>query len=176
LGTQENVPSSSKKSRPSRGSYSTFEAGEHKAAKAVVLQHMAQGASASAAIAAAATSYPLIAIKRQTANSWHKKMNEDALASANGDVASADTSLAAFDRHATAKDGRGNTALTSEEDRQFLQSIIKSRDDRNAGIPRKELICIICELGSTTFKAAENHLDYLIRSKKLPLVSKLHSY
>ena len=32
---------------------------------------------------------------------------------------------------------------------------------------QKEVISVIAELGNVAFKAAENHHDYLIRSKKL---------
>jgi hypothetical protein len=35
-------------------------------------------------------------------------------------------------------------------------------------MPRKEVISVIAEIASVPVKNAENHLDYLIRSKKLP--------
>ena len=54
----------------------------------------------------------------------------------------------------------------SKADRDFLQSIIKARDKHNVGMAQKEVISVIVELGNVAFKAADNHLDYLIRSKK----------
>lgn len=58
--------------------------------------------------------------------------------------------------------------MTSLADRKFLETIIIARDNRNAGMPRKELIGIIAEFAGVSFKTAENHLDYLFRKRHLP--------
>jgi hypothetical protein len=104
-------------------------------------------------------------VKRQTANSWLKKIQKDAIAQTNDD--DGDKKLAAFDRHAVTNTNH-KSSLTTKADRDFLQSVIKARDERNAGMPRKEVISVIAEIASVPVKNAENHLDYLIRSKKLP--------
>lgn len=57
--------------------------------------------------------------------------------------------------------------LTTPAEREFLQSIMIARDQRNSGMTRKEVIAIIANIGGVDLKAAENHLDYLIRSKQL---------
>jgi hypothetical protein len=161
-------PLPSKKPRPSCGSYQSFDGEEYAAVKAVVLEHLAVNGDVAAATKAVGKSHPTIVVKRQTANSWLKKLQKEAVAKTNND--DSDQKLASFDRHAKAKTDLINnkSSLTSNADREFLQSVIKTRDERNAGMTRKEVICVIAEIGSVPFKAAENHLDYLIRSKKLP--------
>jgi hypothetical protein len=43
-----------------------------------------------------------------------------------------------------------------------------SRDEMNKGMTRKEMITLMSELFSVLSKAAENHFDYLIKSKQFP--------
>ena len=58
--------------------------------------------------------------------------------------------------------------LLSAELIQVLQDIIRKRDEINNGVSWKEAIQLIVDLGQCfSSKSAENHLDYLIRSKKL---------
>ena len=60
-------------------------------------------------------------------------------------------------------------ALLSNESIDLLQDIICKRDQTNSGVSRAEAITIIVDLGQAKCrKSAENHLDYLIRKKKLP--------
>jgi hypothetical protein len=59
------------------------------------------------------------------------------------------------------------STLTTQEDRDLLQNIAKARDEMNRGMSRKEMIILMSELFSTSFKAAENHFDYLIKMKQL---------
>ena len=60
------------------------------------------------------------------------------------------------------------TSLLSEHDVIVLQDIIRKRDQNNAGLGRKEAILIIMDLGrAKSFKASKNHLDCLIRAKRL---------
>jgi hypothetical protein len=59
-------------------------------------------------------------------------------------------------------------SLTTLTDCEFLQSVMIARDLRNAGMSRKEAISIIANLGGVNLTSAENHFDYLIRSKQLP--------
>ena len=155
-----------------RGKYIDWSNGEHKAFKAIIMQSLATGGGdINAAIKAAQAVYPTIVIKRQSVNNWLKKMKKDAAKQANKDDTA--KALAQFDRDADGKeltDQNNQVSLTSAADREFLQSVIISRDQRNAGMTRKELIAIIAELGGVKSKRAENHLDYLIRSKKLPNV------
>jgi hypothetical protein len=64
--------------------------------------------------------------------------------------------------------GKGKDVLTTKEDRELPQSIATSRDEMNKGMTRKEMISLILESFSVSSKAAENHLDYLIKSKQFP--------
>ena len=58
-------------------------------------------------------------------------------------------------------------SLTTNSDRELLQHIAKSRDEMNRGMSRKEMIVLIAELFGVPYKTAENHFDYLIKSKQL---------
>ena len=60
-----------------------------------------------------------------------------------------------------------SVCLTTKDDIEFLQSNAKSRDEMNRGMSRKEMIVLISELFCTSYKAAENHIDYLISTKQL---------
>ena len=63
---------------------------------------------------------------------------------------------------------RSSYSLLSTERIQLLQNIVCCRDMTNTGMGRGEVIQIIGDLGQAkNFKTASNHLDYLIRSKKL---------
>ena len=60
------------------------------------------------------------------------------------------------------------TSLLSNESIAVLQDVIRKRDQINTGVSRAEAITIIADLGQAKcLKTAENHLDYLIRSKNL---------
>jgi hypothetical protein len=63
---------------------------------------------------------------------------------------------------------KGKDVLTTKEDRELLQSIATSRDEMNNGMNRKEMISLMSKLFSVLSKAAENHFDYLIKSKQFP--------
>ena len=59
-------------------------------------------------------------------------------------------------------------ALLSNDGVEVLQDIIRKRDQTNNGVSRAEAITIIVDLGQAkSMKTAENHLDYLIRTRKL---------
>jgi hypothetical protein len=130
-----------------------------------VLEHLAINGDVSAAIKAVGKSHPTIVLKRQTANSWLKKMQKEAVSKTNDD--DSDNKLTSFDCHVKT-DPKYKSSLTSNADREFLQPVIKTQDERNTGMSRKEVISVISEIASVPIKTAENHLDYLIRSKKLP--------
>jgi hypothetical protein len=85
------------KPRPSRGSYQSFDREEYAAAKAVVLEHLVINGDVAAAIKAVDKSHPMIVVKRQTANSWLKKVQKEAVVKTNND--DSDKKLASFDRH-----------------------------------------------------------------------------
>ena len=144
-----------------RGSYASYDSSEYKAAKDAILRHLALSGDVAAAIKAVAVSHPTVVIKRTTALGWHKKMRELPLQLTNGN------DLSEFDRHFS-RSKQGPQGLLSIDDREFLQSVIKAHDERNAGMSRKEVIGVIAELGNVGFSKAQNHLDYLIRKKKLP--------
>ena len=56
--------------------------------------------------------------------------------------------------------------LLSTELIEVLQDIIIKRDEINNGVSQKDAIQLIVDLGQCySSKSAENHLDYLIRSK-----------
>jgi len=66
------------------------------------------------------------------------------------------------------------TALLSPGEVEFLRRIIKSRDEINKGMERREVITLIMELKQTADrKKCENHYDFLIRKKRLPLLKRL---
>ena len=49
-----------------------------------------------------------------------------------------------------------------------MDGIIVERDTANLGMSRKEVIQVISELGQArSFVQSDNHLDYLIRAKRL---------
>ena len=55
-----------------------------------------------------------------------------------------------------------------------MEDILIKRDTANLGMSRKELIQVISELGQAKlFVQAENHLDYLIRVKRLTRLKSL---
>jgi hypothetical protein len=64
--------------------------------------------------------------------------------------------------------GKGKDVFTTKEDRELQQSIATSRDEMNKGMTRKDMISLILELFGVSPKAAENHFDYLIKSKHFP--------
>ncbi len=96
-----------------------------------------------------------------------------AIANANTSKISGDTheQYNQFD-HKTDANNSNTITLTTAEDKELLQSIAKQRDEMNKGMSRKDMIVLITELHSTDQKAAENHLDYLIRKKLLPQLKK----
>jgi hypothetical protein len=62
--------------------------------------------------------------------------------------------------------------LTTFKQREWLADVIRFRDKNNNGMTRKEVIQVLEELADANGpKAAENHLDYLIRMKILPKVT-----
>ena len=61
-----------------------------------------------------------------------------------------------------------NRALLSNWQVKCVEDIIIKRDTANLGMSRKEVIQVISELGQAkSFVQAENHLDYLIRLKRM---------
>ena len=65
-------------------------------------------------------------------------------------------------------------ALLSNLQVKYVEDIIIKRDTANLGIPRKEVIQVISDLGQAkSFVQAENHLDYLIRAKRLTYLKRL---
>ena len=60
------------------------------------------------------------------------------------------------------------SALLSNDGVEVLQDIIHKRDQTNNGVSRAEAITIVGDFGQAkSMKTAENHLDYLIRTRKL---------
>ena len=65
-------------------------------------------------------------------------------------------------------------ALISNSQVKYVEDIIIKRDTVNLGMSRKELIQVISELDQAkSFVKAENHLDYLIRAKRLTHLKRL---
>jgi hypothetical protein len=62
-------------------------------------------------------------------------------------------------------------SLTTTKNQKDIADIIRFHDKNSNRMTRKEIFAMIAELSSSTsFKKAENHLDYLIQTKKLPAV------
>ena len=67
-----------------------------------------------------------------------------------------------------------NRALLSENQVNYVEDIIVKIDTANLGVSRKEVIQVISDLGQVKFFVqAENHLDYLIRAKRLTHLKRL---
>ena len=141
--------------------------GINKEAMDIALQSMLMQGNAVKAIAAAQEKYPVVIIPRQTLDSKFAKLKE---AMSTVDECNELDDLDMFDRHKSAamkKKSNNTNSLTTAEDRQFLQSLVLARDNRNCGVSRKEIVSIIAEIKSVGYTTAENHYDYLIRSKQL---------
>ena len=161
------------KTKKNRGSYVNWDKCKHRAARLAVVNNLVLTGDVTEAIKTAQITHPTIIVKRQTALSWLHKL-QDAASSQNNDNMM-DKTLSQFDRDANPLEPveiNGRIGLTSFGDQEFLQTISIARDNRNTGMPRKELIGIIAELAGVNKKMAENHLDYLIRSKHLPNLKK----
>jgi hypothetical protein len=157
------------KTKKNRGSYVNWDKGKHRASRLAVVNNLVLTGDVTEAIKAAQITHPTIIVKRQTALSCLSKLQDTASSQNNDNMMGKIPSQ--FDRDANPLESveiNGRIGLTSFGDREFLQTIIIARDNRNAGMPRKELIGIIAELAGVNKKTAENHLDYLIRSKQLP--------
>ncbi len=59
-------------------------------------------------------------------------------------------------------------SLMSEQMRAFIADIAKCCDKAQIGMSRKEVIQLMKLLTSASTKQCDNHLDYLIRTKKMP--------
>jgi hypothetical protein len=60
--------------------------------------------------------------------------------------------------------------LTTRKDQEFLAATADYRDKANNGMSYEELIDMILSImGTVDWKAAENHLDYLIRKINFPI-------
>jgi hypothetical protein len=150
--------------KPKRKKTNTnWNSGVHKDAMAAALKTMVETSGViNIAIKAAQQEFPTILIPRQTLESRYKVLQKQM-----ADVDEGNDSLDKFDRNHIDMDGRMKGSLTSASNRAFLQSLAVSRDNRNCGMTRKELISIIAELSNVKLKTAENHYDHLIRSKQL---------
>jgi hypothetical protein len=104
---------------------------------------------------------PQAVVPRQTLNSLLISAKAKINAVTSGDLG---TEYDIYQRTSGASD---TSSLTSNSDRELLQHIAKSRDEMNRGMSRKEMIVLIAELFGVTYKTAENHFDYLIKSKQL---------
>ena len=64
--------------------------------------------------------------------------------------------------------GSGSEPLLSDDDCKFLADVAVSRDLRNNGMTRSEMINMVMELSQcASRKQAENHYDYLVRNHRL---------
>ena len=82
-------------------------------------------------------------------------------------VTSGDLGTDEFDIYQRPSQDSDTSSLTTNSDRELLQHIAKSRDEMNRGMSRKEMIVLIAKLFGVPYKTAENHFDYLIKSKQL---------
>ena len=65
-------------------------------------------------------------------------------------------------------------SLQSNSQVKYVEDIIIKRDTSNLGMSRKELIQVISDLSQAQpFVQADNHLDYLIRAKRLTHLKRL---
>ena len=155
------------KSNPNRKKkHTNWNVGVHKDAMAVALESVHIQGNIAKAISAAQARFPTIIIPRQTLESRYAKYKAEMVKAANTDD-DVDV-LDMFDRKKeVAATSVHKSSLTTAADVKFLQSIAVARDNRNAGMPRKEMVSIIAEMKGVSDKKAENHYEYLMRSKKL---------
>ena len=61
-----------------------------------------------------------------------------------------------------------NKLTLSVPHRKRLLQVIQTRDAKNDGMTRKEVLNVIQDISGCSQKAADNHLCYLVKNKKLP--------
>jgi hypothetical protein len=61
-----------------------------------------------------------------------------------------------------------NKLTLSVPHRKRLLQVIQTRDAKNDGMTRKEVLNVIQDISGYSQKAADNHLCYLVKNKKLP--------
>ena len=139
----------------------------------IAMQSMLRDGNVNNAIAAAQEAYPTIPMKPSTVDSKFRVLQKSM---ANNQDVNVWNDLSLFDRarvdvlDADVRKVKGS--LTTVADRDFLQSLATVRDNRNAGMGRKEIIAIISNMQGVPLKTAENHYDHLIRSKQLKELKK----
>ena len=151
-----------------RGSYSKYDEGMKASAMALMVTEMlSNGGIYAAAKKEAVNKFGNMAslLPRTTVLSRYNKAKKKAEDQAADDEHEYD----AFDRRKANENDRG---LTSTETQGFLQSVAVARDKNNKGMTRKEMIQFIAQIECCKLKTAENHYDYLVRSKKLGKLKK----
>ena len=151
-----------------RSSYNKYDEGNKAGAMALMVTEMLSNGGAYAAAKKEAVSKfgeRASVISRGTVISRYKKAKKKAEDQAAADEHDYDV----FDRH---KANENSGGLTSSETQGYLQSVAVTRDKNNKGMTRKEMIQFIAQLEHCKLKTAENHYDYLVRSKKLNKLKK----
>ena len=105
---------------------------------------------------------PQAVVPRQSLNSLLNSAKAKINAITSGDLGTDE-----YDIYQRPSQDSDTSSLTTNSDRELLQHIAKSRDEMNRGMSRKEMIVLIAKLFSVTYKTAENHFYYLIKSKQL---------
>jgi hypothetical protein len=172
-GTSEYASAPTPSSTKKRAAYTNWNEGVPKMAMHIAMQSMLRDGNVNNAIAAAQEAYPTIPMKRSTVDSKFRVLQKSM---ANNQDVNVWNDLSFFDRarvdvlDADVRKVKGS--LTTVADRDFLQSLATVRDNRNAGMGRKEIIAIISNMQGVPLKTAENHYDHLIRSKQLKELKK----
>ena len=74
---------------------------------------------------------------------------------------------ASNDEHYFDRKQPGGRGLTSNDDREMIQSIAANCDNKNDGLTRKGIIQLVTKFTGSTYEKAKEHYKYLVRSGKL---------
>ena len=153
----EDIISRVKQHPPSRGAYQKYEGKTEEALQAAVHAYILAGNDSpfAAAKAAAHEIIPNYDLKRTTVRSRvekEKKRREEA---------------ASNDEHYFDRKQPGGRGLTSNDDREMIQSIAANCDNKNDGLTRKGIIQLVTKFTGSTYEKAKEHYKYLVRSGKL---------
>lgn len=154
------------KPKATRGKYINYNESPYKEALETGVESMLlTGGNVNQATKAIAEAGHTVEIKLQTLTSRWKKAKKDLEKKADKNHEN-DEDLEQF---ASSKDMDGGMkSLTSESTRDFLQAVVRARDNANKGMARWEMINLIADLEGVSNKTADNHYCYLVRTGQLP--------
>ncbi len=154
----EDIISRVKQQPPSRGAYQKYEGKTEEAMQAAVHAYILAGDDSpfAAAKAAAHDITPNYDLKRSTVLSRVEKEKKRREEAASND-----------EHHFDRKQPGAGRGLTSNDDREMIQSFAANCDNKNDGLTRKGMIQLVSKVTGATIEKAKEHYKYLVRSGKL---------